>query len=214
MNMKIAVLSDFDGTLTLQNALNTLYRKFGAPFCKEVEELWDRGEISTMEEITTCFSTFNASREDMENTLSGIALDPAVHQFLRFCHEQDYEFAIVSDGLRWYIDFILSNHGIYEVAIYANEIHFTHNGFQFSFPWHDSSSPLRGVSKLSIVRSYQARHYKVVFIGDGLSDTDAIQAADIVYARDELLEYARLQDIRTIPFNNLNDLLDKWELPD
>jgi len=212
--MKIAVLSDFDGTLTLQNALNTLYRKFGAPFCKEVEERWDRGEITTMEEITTCFSTFNASQADMEKALRGIALDPAVHQFLCFCRAQNYEFAIVSDGLLWYIDFILRNHGIYEVAIYANEIHFAPNGFQFSFPWHDSSSPLRGVSKLNIVRSYQARRYKVVFIGDGLSDTDAIQAADIVYARDELLEYARLHDIRTIAFNSLSDLLDKWEPPD
>jgi 2,3-diketo-5-methylthio-1-phosphopentane phosphatase len=212
--MKIAVLSDFDGTLTLQNALNTLYRKFGSPFCKEIEERWDRGEISTMEEITNCFSTFNTSRREMENALRGIALDPAVHQFLRFCHHQSYEFAIVSDGLRWYIDFILSNHDINEVTIYANEIHFTPDGYRFSFPWHDSSSPLRGVSKLSIVRSYQARHYKVVFIGDGLSDTDAIRAADIVYARDELLEYARLQDIQTIAFNGLSDLLDKWELPD
>jgi 2-hydroxy-3-keto-5-methylthiopentenyl-1-phosphate phosphatase len=55
--MRIAVLSDFDGTLTSYNGLDILYREFGAPSYKQVVERWDRGEISTMEEISTCFST-------------------------------------------------------------------------------------------------------------------------------------------------------------
>lgn len=105
--MGIAVLSDFDGTLTPSNGLDILYKRFGAPSCKQVVERWDRGEISTMEELTTCFSTMAAHREEMEIPLMQITLDPAVPQLLKFCSDRNYEFGIVSDGLRWYIDLIL-----------------------------------------------------------------------------------------------------------
>jgi 2-hydroxy-3-keto-5-methylthiopentenyl-1-phosphate phosphatase len=209
--MKIAVLADFDGTLTNVNVLETLYWKFGAPSCQEVVKRWDRGEISTMDEIYTCFSTFNATRVEMEDALRNIRVDPAIHQFLFFCRERGYPFAIVSDGLRWYIEFILKDNGIPNVTIYANEIEFVKNGFKFSFPWYDGLSPLRGVSKAKVVQSFQMKDYQVVFIGDGLSDTDAIHAADIVYARDGLLEYARLIGIVAKEFNGLSDIVNNWE---
>lgn len=207
----IAVLSDFDGTLTPSNGLDILYKRFGAPSCKQVVERWDRGEISTMEELTTCFSTMAAHREEMEIPLMQITLDPAVPQLLKFCSDRDYEFAIVSDGLRWYIDLILKKNGIKGVEVYANEIDFTIDGFRFSFPWYDPVSALRGTSKLNIVRSYQEKGYKVVFIGDGLSDIEVLQTADVIYARDDLIKHARAKGIQAIEFSRISDLLLRWE---
>jgi 2,3-diketo-5-methylthio-1-phosphopentane phosphatase len=210
--IKTAILSDFDGTLIPVNALNILYYEYGAPSCRSVVERWERSEISTMEEITSCFSTMKAGREEMEVSLNQVPIDPALPRLLQLCSDRDYEFVVVSDGLRWYIHHILENHGIQEIKVLANEIDFTPEGYRFSFPWFDPVSPLRGTSKLSIVQSYRSLGYRVVFIGDGVSDIEAIHAADRVYARDHLLEYARRQGILVVPFSDLSDLLSKWDL--
>ena len=43
----------------------------------------------------------------------------------------------------------------------------------------------------------------MVFIGDGLSDLEAVHVADQVYARDELLEYCQEKDIPAIGFTSM-----------
>ena len=206
-NSKIAVLSDFDGTITTFNVLNSLYGKFAAPSYRETLERWNRGEISTMEEIETVFSTISASRAEMESFLDTVELDPGFPSLLKYCRETGFKFVIVSDGLRWYIEYIMRHHGIQEVAVYACEIHFERGCYSFSYPWFDPSTPMRSVSKSTIVRDYQSWGYKVVFIGDGVSDFDAVQVADIVYARDVLLDDTKDHGIKAREFSDMGDII-------
>jgi 2-hydroxy-3-keto-5-methylthiopentenyl-1-phosphate phosphatase len=209
----VAVLCDFDGTIVPCDTVEMIYGRFAAPPCDELNQRWIRGEISTQEELQGCFATIKASRDDMEAALVSIGIDPAFPAFLDFCRQRRYRFAIVSDGLDWIIDFILDRHGIDGLSVYCNEVRFQPDGFRFSFPLYDPGSPLRGVSKPSIVRRYQLAGFKVVFIGDGLSDTDAVEVADVVYARATLLDYCRKQGIDAIGFSDFSDLLAKWRMP-
>ena len=50
------ILSDFDGTITTINVLDSLYEEFGGPSYRFYMERWIRGEISTMEEIEQIFT--------------------------------------------------------------------------------------------------------------------------------------------------------------
>jgi 2-hydroxy-3-keto-5-methylthiopentenyl-1-phosphate phosphatase len=209
----VAVLCDFDGTIVPCDTIGEIYRQFAAPSCWEFVQRWIRGEISTQEELQACFGTFKATRGEMESLLTTIPIDPAFPQFLGFCQEQGYRFAIVSDGLGWCIDYILTQYGIDDVTVYANAIHFEPDGFRFSFPWYHRESPMRGVSKSAIVRRYQMEGCTVVFIGDGLSDTDAVKVADVVYAREKLLEYCRQRGIQVVEFFDFSELLAKWVIP-
>ena len=207
-NSKIAVLSDFDGTITTNNVLNSLYEKFAAPSYRETLERWNRGEISTMEEIETVFATISASRVEMESFLDTVELDPGFPSILKYCLEAGIKFVIVSDGLVWYIEYIMRHQEIQEVEeVYACEIHFDQGGYRFSYPWFDPSTPMRSVSKSTIVRDYQSRGYKVVFIGDGVSDFEAAQVADIVYARDVLLDYTKDHGIQAREFSDMGDII-------
>ena len=206
-NSKIVVLSDFDGTITTKNVLNSLYGEFAAPSYKETLERWNRGEISTMEEIETVFSTISASRAEMESFIDTFELDPGFPSLLKYCLETGIEFVIVSDGLIWYIEYILRQYDIEEVDVYACEIQFEEGGYRFSYPWFDPSTPLRSVSKSTIVRDYQSWGYKVIFIGDGVSDFEAVQVANIVYARDVLLDYTNDHGIQAQEFSNMGDII-------
>ncbi len=107
----------------------------------------------------------------------------------------------------WYIEYILRHYDIEEVEVYACEIHFDQDGYSFSYPWFDPSTPLRSVSKSTIVRDYQSWGYKVVFIGDGVSDFEAVQVADIVYARDVLLDYTKVHGIQARKFSDMGDII-------
>ncbi|HEY43175.1 MAG TPA: MtnX-like HAD-IB family phosphatase [Anaerolineae bacterium] len=204
-----AFLCDFDGTICPTQMMDFLYQRFAA--CgMEFADRWQRGEISTQEEIVSTFATVRASREEMEAALDTIEIDPHFPVFLEFCRSRDYSFAIVSDGLEWYIDYILTRHDIRGVDIYANQIHFGVGGFRFDFPWYDDETPMRGVCKPRIVRRYQERGRKVVYAGDGMSDFDVIGVADHIFARRKLASFARAQGVEFTDFDDCRDLLEKW----
>jgi len=207
---KVAVLCDFDGTIALRQVIPTLYEHFAGPSCMEVVQRWMRGEVGTKEEFRICFGSITASRAEMEAVLDSVPIDPAFPRLLDFCRQRGYRFAIVSDGLRWYINYILARYGIHGLTVYANEIYFEPQGIRLAFPWYSADAPLRGVSKKGIIRRYQADGCKVVFIGDGLSDIDAVQVADVLYANDDLLAYCRKHGIPAIEFSDLSDVLAKW----
>ncbi len=203
---RIAVLLDFDGTVTTINVLDSLYEKFAGPSFRTHMERWQRSEISTMEEIEQVFKTVKATRQEMEAFLRTVQLDPGFISLLFFCRERDYPFAIVSDGLRWYIDYVLGIYSICISAVYASEIKFVDGGFRFDYPWFDPAYPMRSTAKPVIVKDYQRRGYKVVFVGDGLSDVDAAGVADIVYAKDILLQETIARGIVVKEFHDLHDV--------
>lgn len=210
---RVAVLSDFDGTLTPSCTIDMLYGRFAAPSWVQVTQRWERGEIGTREELTANFLSMKASRAEMESALDAVTLDPGMPALLAFCREREYPFAIVSDGLTWYIEYILGRHGVHDITSYANQIHFEPQGLRLSFPWYDPSSPLRGVGKAAITRRYQQQGYRVAFIGDGLSDVEVVGVADVLYAKDSLLRHCRERGAEAIEYSTLLDVVARWKDP-
>ena len=202
-----AVLIDFDSTATKINVLDTLYENFGDLSYHIYMERWSRGEISTKEEIESIFATFTASRDEMEFFLTTIELDPGLNTLIEVCRKDNIEFAIVSDGLRWYIDFILEHNHLYGIKVYASELIFKEDGFEFEYPWSNPAYPLRSTAKPEIVKRYQSKDLKVIFVGDGLSDVEVLGIADIVFAKDALLENARLMGNQVNIFEDLIDVV-------
>jgi len=204
------VLCDFDGTLTPFVIIDHLYETF-AECGLEYAERWERGEISTMEEMESTFATVTASREEMERELAKVDLVPGSSEFISMCQKREYSFAVVSDGLEWYIEYILRQHGITGIRIVASQIHFEPGGFRFSYPWYDSQIPLRATSKPTIIRRHQERGSKVAFVGDGTSDFEVVGVADLIYARRKLAEYCQSKGVPAIEFTDFFDLLAKWQ---
>ena len=208
----VAVLCDFDGTLTSRNVMDFLYQRFAACGMTYAEQ-WEHGEISTPEEMRLTFATVHASRQEMETELAGLEVDPGLPELVGFCQERGYPLGVVSDGLEWYIRFLLQLHGAADLPVYANRLLFGRSGFRLEFPWYDKETPKRGVCKPKIVRSFRESGFKVAFVGDGLSDVDAVTEADRVYARAGLLAHCRAQGIPAIAFGSLSDLVRRWQDP-
>jgi 2,3-diketo-5-methylthio-1-phosphopentane phosphatase len=209
----VAVLCDFDGTITKGEVLDMLYRQFAGAECWQLVQRWLRGEISTPDEVRGCFASIKATRLEMEAALDTVQVDPSFREFVDFCLGRRYRFAVLSDGFQWYIQYILGRYGISGLTIYANQIEFLPDGMRISFPWQSPETPLRGTSKPAIIRRYQREGCRVVFIGDGPSDIEAAEVAEKVYAKGRLLDYCQKQGIPAIGFTRFADLVNLWQAP-
>jgi 2,3-diketo-5-methylthio-1-phosphopentane phosphatase len=207
----IAILCDFDGTITNEDTLGFIFREFAACGMDNVIR-YARGEIDMREEIRTTFNTIDASKEELEFSLKNIRIEGGFLNFLDFAKSKNYGLAIVSDGLDWYIDHILKRYDVQDIPIFANEISFEPDGFRFYFPWFNEESPRRGVCKSLIARVYSNHYEKVVFIGDGRSDVNIVLEADVVFARGWLASYCSEKNINHIEFRNWDELMNKWRV--
>jgi len=204
------VLSDFDGTIS-EDLSNIIYSKF-ASVGLHYADLWSRELISTPEEITMTFKTINASSEEMAQAICQANIDPDFPEFVRLCRDRNFDVAIVSDGLEWAIRTLLDHNGVKNIDIYANQIHFLENGYEFSFPWQDERCPHSGVCKPIIIEKYQNEGKRVVYIGDGKSDREAIHEADFIYAKDHLMEYCNKENVPAIGYQNFKNLVAAMKL--
>ena len=207
--MSIAILCDFDDTISMLNVGDFLFKKFAGCGLEHTRR-WERGEISSKEELIYTFATITASREEMEAAIASIEIDPGFKLLLDLSSQKGHQFAILSDGLEWYISYVLAQNNVRDVRIYANQIYFENGEYRFEFPWYRDETPMRGVCKPHIVRSFQSPSTKVVYIGDGLTDVDAVAFADFVYAKDYLLEHCLQQEIPVLKFNMISDVVENW----
>jgi 2-hydroxy-3-keto-5-methylthiopentenyl-1-phosphate phosphatase len=203
----VAVLCDFDNTISTRDVTELIYDLFAGPECNEYRRQWREGLITTPQELEGCLSSVNASREEIETSLEMVQLDPAFVDLVHWCEQKEFEFAIVSEGLDWYIYHFLDKIGMDGIRIYANRAEFSPSGIRLSYPWRDPKVPARGTSKGTIVREYQQRGMEVVFIGDGSSDLEAAQSADRVFAKAKLMAYCQRSGILAVEFHNLAQVL-------
>lgn len=211
MPQKIIILCDFDGTITFQDSLLPIYEGF-ASCGTHFAELWDLGEVGTREEMIGTFKCIHASREEMEPALDQLTIDQDLHKVMAYCQDLDLEFAILSDGLEWYVRYILGRYGFSDVTTYANQIEFLADGtFHFEFPWFNPVNPKRGLYKPDIVEKYHQAGYHTIFIGNGGSDQDAVWKAERIYAKNPLFDYCQKNDIAAQHFETFAELLKLWQ---
>lgn len=201
-----AVLCDFDGTISAENVGDQIYRRFAGCGLAYAEQ-WERGEISSEQELRSSFATIRASRAEMEQfLLDSIDIDQGVRHLVSFCRGAGIRFAVVSDGLGWYIRLLLQAVGLEGVDVYSAEIEFLEDGFEFRFPWYGQDTPLGSVSKPKIIQEHQRAGSTVAYIGNGMNDRHAVGVADLVFAKDDLLEFCRDQSLHVIPFESLTQV--------
>ena len=203
---KYVVLSDFDGTVS-QDLNFLIYEKF-ASVGLYYADLWEEGIIGTVEELLNTFATVDASQSEIKGEIKKAYFDPHFAEFVSLCMEEGLEVAIVSDGLEWSIQTLLTHHKVPDIEIFANKIYFEEDGFRFDFPWRHDRCPLSGVCKPLIIEKFQAEGKSVIYIGDGRTDHDAVHEADIVYAKDSLITYCQEENVPAIEYQNFNNFVD------
>jgi 2,3-diketo-5-methylthio-1-phosphopentane phosphatase len=211
---RVVIMCDFDGTITPLDHSNFIFLRFAASGLAYVEQ-WEKGLISTREQIDQTFATMDAGPDEIALALKEIPIDPTFYDLVTFVDQNDLGLAVVSDGLDWPIEVILAQHGIQDLPIYSNHMTFEGGKPVCAYPWYDPSTPMSGICKPLIVRRYREKGSRIVYIGDGRSDREAAREVDLVFAKGALADYCRADGIAFLPFDTFTDVcsqLTPWLL--
>jgi len=205
---KLALLCDFDGTIAKGDVGHRIYTRFGDERWEEINKRWRRGEISSKECLIGEYSLMSASEDEVRQYIMDMEIDLGFISLLMTCKENSIPIAVVSDGFDFYINILLEKYGLSDIDIFCNNLKFNDRKTELSFPYYELGCGKCGNCKVLHVEKLKEDGKIVIYIGDGLSDRYASQASDIIFAKDELMNYLDDNDIRFNKFSVLSDVND------
>lgn len=207
---KIAVVTDFDGTLIENDLPFLILEKFGRKGWQHYDNLLASGKISLEECITKQYLMIQTSRKS--ELLKYVAdlweFRKGSLQLIDFCSKQKIPFAVVSAGLDFCIRgaFKAGNQSVPKLLVPIAKSLGKDRGFAMSFPKKSSISNF----KESFVLDQKRKNNFVVFIGDGIGDYPPATRADKVFTikNSSLENLCKKNGIKHIAIENLLPVLE------
>jgi 2,3-diketo-5-methylthio-1-phosphopentane phosphatase len=199
MSAPVAVLVDYDGTISTQDTVDALLHAFVEDQA-EVQRLdvaYDEGTVGSRELMAWDLDALGADPERLLEFAAGIALDDGMVEVAAACRARGALVEVVSDGLGFYVAPAMARLGLADVAIITNEARFSDGRVEALFPNGHPRCFVCGTCKRERVRTHQAAGRVVVFVGDGTSDRFAAAHADVAFAKESL---ARICDAEGWPY--------------
>lgn len=208
------IFIDFDGTITKKDVGEHMFLEFGDPVAaKDIIKLWEEGKITSVDTWTLlCKTVIGFDGAKFNSFLDTIEIDDYFAAFVDYCRINNFEISILSDGLDYYINYILSRKGIDSVKVFSNILTINKNNELIpSFPYMDEDCRLCANCKRNHILDSTGDDEYSFYIGDGLSDTCPAQYSDFVFAKGSLLKYCEKNSINFFPFQNFADVQMKIE---
>jgi 2,3-diketo-5-methylthio-1-phosphopentane phosphatase/HAD superfamily hydrolase (TIGR01549 family) len=208
--MKTLILCDFDGTIRVRDMGYVLVNQFTSGNWETIDRDFREGKIGSKEAYSRIAKILTGDEAAILHFVQEHSdIDPSFPTFYQYCHENNMDIKIVSDGLDFYIRKILEIHRLSEIPYYANLTHFLKGGrIEISFPHSEEECGLCGTCKKKLVQIYRKEYDSIFFVGNGLSDRCAAREADFVFAKDSLYTYCTEQDITCHFFKDFLEILD------
>lgn len=204
----IAILIDFDGTITKKDTNDMLVERFLADGIGEISQR-DK-DLKFMEFFSRLFDEIKIREEEYINFILEEA-EPAdgICEFFKKAKLNNIPLAVVSGGFINGIIPFLNKLGIKDVDVYANKLIFDGDKIAIEY-YHNLENccdmGFCGNCKVKHYENYKKENYNVIFIGDGVTDRSVANKVDIVFAKDGLLEYCNNNKIECIPWTNFDDI--------
>lgn len=207
MGPRVAVFTDFDGTVTTVDSLQRLLTVFTGDAWRRIEDEVEAGRLGDRSSLGMEFGLVRATlREALEVVDREIAVDPAFPGFAARMSELGVPLTILSGGFSSIIRRVLRRYGLGHLDVRANEARV--DGGR----WRVIPSRRRRLcdgcnhcKSASIVRAARAG-MRTVFIGNGVTDRCPAGLADLVFAKGILAAHCRRAGIRHRPYRTFADV--------
>lgn len=201
------IFSDFDGTITSKDTLVFMTTRLGGgpKMVEAIGRLIREDKITLAEGIAAEMRSVRASRREADQLLrEEVSIDPSFKPFAQWCEAREIPLTILSAGFYQNIELFITREEFPRVEILANNVRPNEEiGWQCEF--RDTSA--YGHDKARAIKAARGRGAYTIFIGDGLSDRAAADAADEVYAKHSLIQYCREKKIRFREFETFDEIL-------
>lgn len=200
---------DFDGTI-IENNLSVLIREYFAPEAwRVIETDYLEGRITVEESNRRQFALIKAPKERLQEFVRcHIQVRKGFPEFVADCEADENDLVIVSSGLDFYIETVLSELGIFNIELYCGKTEFTEKGIVLRYIDHTGNGIEHGF-KERYLNWLKQRDKTIVYIGDGLSDLKAACHANYVLATGHLAMLLTEKYISWSSFDNFFDIRKK-----
>ena len=205
--MKVSVLCDFDGTISTTDTCVQILSHFADGDWKAYDDELLEGKIELEECMRLQFQMVKAHRREILQHLQEIvSFRDGFKDFVDNCLKKNFSFIVISGGLDFVIRHFLNLLGLDSIEVISGKTSIRDNRVELEFPrkrFHDSAD-----FKADFVRYHKKLGFKVVYIGDGLSDFQAVQEADVVFVvkGSRLADRCREQNIAYIDFTSFREI--------
>jgi 2-hydroxy-3-keto-5-methylthiopentenyl-1-phosphate phosphatase len=207
----LRVFSDFDGTISAKDVGASLFNLFSKKKNWGTVQLWIEQKISSRECLWRECSYIDASKQELLAALDRIDIRKGFPEFVGFLRTHSIPLHILSDGLDFYIQAFLARYGFDDLDVHANCAHFVNGSLYPSFPNFLNGCGFCGCCKGERINSLSHNGELTIFVGDGFSDRCALNAADVVFARDDLEALCREKSVGCFPFTDFLDVINHVE---
>jgi 2-hydroxy-3-keto-5-methylthiopentenyl-1-phosphate phosphatase len=202
-----AVFFDFDNTITTVDVLYEIIQKFSINGdWIRYENLWRDGKIGSKECIEVQLKGIRVEKEIINKYLETIKLDASFHKLLALLRRYNVHPAILSDSFTYFINKILQHNDVRNIPVYANTVRFEGQRLIPSFPYRNAECKRCAHCKRAHLLKPSVSHKTTIYIGDGLSDICPSLEADIVFAKDKLIDYLKVEKKICWEFKHLTDI--------
>ena len=205
--MKTLIQCDFDGTITEKDVSFLLLDAFSEGDWRPLLAQYQQGEISVNSFNSRAFAMVKEDRQTLLKFVrSRTRMREGVRELMTYCHRKGFEFVVVSNGLDFYIEAVLGDAGIDNIDVFAARTQFSPEGLMTRYIGPDGNQ-LESGFKEAYVRLFLERGYRVVYVGNGISDIPPARCAHNIFAIGELLAYCKKASLNCIPFVDLTDIV-------
>ena len=212
--VKTLVQCDFDGTIIEKDVSFLLLDAFADGNWRQLLDEYREGKISVGIFNTKAFAMIKADKQTLLDFIfakSKVEIRTGFNELLTYCSEKGFKFVIVSNGLDFYIEAILRDIGLENIEVFAAQTQFSADGLQVKYIGPDGNQ-LEAGFKEAYTQLFLSRGYRVVYVGNGISDSFPARQAHHIFATGDLLAYCKQTNLDCIPFDDLNDVVRGLEL--
>lgn len=206
--MKTLVQCDFDGTITEEDASFFLLDEFARGDWRSLLDDYKSGRITVGEFNTRSFAMIKEDERTLLRSVEeNVRVRPGFQKLIDYCHSRQFRFVIVSNGLEFYIKAVLRALDIADIEVRAATNAFLADGVRVQYIGPDGTV-LQDGFKEAYIKVFLTEGYRVIYVGNGISDTYAARHAHKVFATGDLLDYYRRHALPCEPFSDLEDVVD------
>ncbi len=208
-----ALVTDFDGTITLHDFYKLAVDRFLTPADIEPWNQFRAGKITHFQAIRSIFARIRQPRAKALQLVRDMEADPKLGESAAALKRAGWDIVIASAGCEWYVRRILDDAGASDAFIvHANPGEYPENGplVMRENPADPFYSPETGIDKAGIVRFHLGEGKTVAYAGDGVTDAEAalLVPPELRFARADLAETLAARGAPFRPFSAWSDIAD------
>ena len=195
------VFCDFDGTITAQESLEGVFKRFAPDIWKPIKDKMMALEITIREGVRRILESIPSKRyPEILDFVQTIPIRPGFEELLEFLYARGVPFVIVSGGLRGMVDARLGELAQRAHKIFAVDVDISGEFLKLK---SDFESDTELVAKVEVMNLFDTGQR--IVIGDGVTDLNMAPNGSIVFARDNLASFLKHMGV---PYKEWSDFFD------